>query len=225
MSILKGENLTALPDPMPMRRHTSTFTATFASLGAIFLLLLFSCGPPEEPRIITLGGPSNRPQAPKAYPCASSNTSDNPDLTVIQSVEDRAELSHFAALIAELEQLDRPLYRAMSDPERNSPLTLLVPSNTAINAFHTAYPTLELNDQNLRKLIRQHVFTDYFEYEDFLAGNRRLISVDLEEIPYTQTDGCVYVGENAARLIQVNDYCFRGVIHVINQVMIPKDGF
>lgn len=195
-------------------------------LACCFLALVpVSCGPPDEPRVITLGGPGTKPDPLKSYRCVETDDSRDDKLSVLEALQDRPELSQFAELIPEMKRLDLPVYLSMAEPEVNSTVTLLVPSNNAMDAFHVENPDVELNDDNLRKLVRQHVFIDYFDFDDYLDGGRRLISVDIEEIPYYQSDECVYVGDEHALFLNVNDHCFRGVIHVINKVMVPENGF
>ena len=185
--------------------------------------MLTACGE-DEPRFITIGGPPD-PDPLESYRCVDVDDSNNPDLSVMAAALSRPENSEFASFLPELKDLDLPVYLSIAQPEYNSTTTVFLPNNNAMDAFYVQFPDVELSGDNLVKFVRSHILIDLFDYQDLLDGNRQAITVNIEELPYQEIDECIYVGKENALILTANDRCFRGIIHTINKVIMPSDGF
>jgi uncharacterized surface protein with fasciclin (FAS1) repeats len=121
----------------------------------------------------------------------------------------------FSTLVSLLKKAD--LVKAL---EGAGPFTVFAPTNEAFAAVPKAdLDALLANPEKLKAVLLYHVVSGDITSDQIKPGMVKALSG--QDVDITVKDGKVYV--NSAEVVKADVKASNGVIHVVNQVLLPKE--
>lgn len=121
----------------------------------------------------------------------------------------------FSTLVSLLKKAD--LVKALDGA---GPFTVFAPTNEAFEAFPKAdLDALLANPEKLKAVLLYHVVSGDITSDQIKPGMIKTLSG--QDIDITVKDGKVYA--NDAEVVKADVKASNGVIHVVNQVLLPKE--
>lgn len=121
----------------------------------------------------------------------------------------------FSTLVSLLKKAD-----LVKDLEGAGPFTVFAPTNEAFAAVPKAdLDALLANPEKLKAVLLYHVVSGDITSDKIKAGMVKTLSG--QDVDITVKDGKVYV--NNAEVVKADVKASNGVIHVVNQVLLPKE--
>lgn len=189
--------------------------------GYWMILGVLSCEPPPSGPIFT-GSPPPPYQAPLELMCIRYAGQQHPHSLLLEAAQQNTLSTHFPALLEHIRPRHPLIYRALTS-DKHERYTLFMPTDKAWEAFRQQYPAFPLKGDSLQALIAQHIALDFIPYqllEDGLprasAANGRIINFS------TDDNGCILLN-GYVHLEVIEDLCKNGVIHLIDQVLVPEN--
>ncbi|MFQ4146624.1 fasciclin domain-containing protein [Chlorogloeopsis sp. ULAP02] len=191
----------------------------FASLatGIILLPVFAACTPNETAQVSPTPTPPatdvTQPPTPTTPP-ATPGTTANKDIPDV--IDDHPSLNTLEKLIDEADLEDK-----LDD---TGPFTIFAPSDQAFAALPEATRQKLLQPQNrevLRQILTYHVVPGNLRANQLQSGDIKTLGVNPLTIQVEQATNQVQV--NNARVIQPDIPASNGVIHIIDQVLLPPD--
>ena len=185
--------------------------------------LLFSCSEPPAP--FFLDSPPDPGPSPSSRACASYMNFPHQKLDVISAAQELELSSQFVDWLLELETLDSLSFQVLSTNSQAPSYALLLPTNDAIRTFSQTYDWNALSPKAKLALLKTHILLEHVTYEDLWDGLPMASSMNSTITQFSRDGEQCIVVDQQARFVEVEDLCKNGVIHVIDQVLIPKQGF
>ncbi len=189
------------------------------SLWSLLLLSLVACKP--SPPFVYLGGEPEPIVPGEDHPCVNFDESQDPELTIAEAIEQKSETQLLREWMRILKEEDPDSYNNLNGAARR---TLLAPTNAAIKKFESEFNVAELTDFQWRTLIKHHILIIPVMFEQFKVSGVE-VAMNRETVDYQVENEYCVLFEGRARLVEANDKCVNGVIHLIDQVLIPGRGF
>ncbi|MEL6593677.1 MAG: fasciclin domain-containing protein [Bacteroidota bacterium] len=200
-----------------MRCTTSTVLPFLLSI----LLCLAAC---QEPPPFIFKGDSRPEEMPDPnHPCVNYDESTNFDDHILDAVRSRSDGQKFLQWLLETETLAPRVYEYLT-ATGNGPITLLLPTNEAVERFEAEYPDVLDDTDRFLNVLKHHMILINVNFVQFQNDGFQP-AMNREPLEYTITNDYCVTFENRARLIMGDDFCDRGVIHLIDEVLIPEKGF
>jgi len=190
---------------------------TSVVFGLMLLPLFAACQPNNTAQAPTTPPVTQQPttEAPTT-PSAPTTTEEAVDDDLVDVVGADPGLTTFAKLIDEAELED--------ELEEGGPYTLFAPSNEAFDAIPEATRQQLLQPENretLRQILNNHVVRDSLNAADIESGEVQTIAGNAIDVQVDQTNNEVQVDN--ARVTQPDLQANNGVVHIIDQVLLPPD--
>jgi hypothetical protein len=188
---------------------------------ALMGLLLASCY--QSPPFVYVGG-EPEPNVPgEDHVCVDYDDSNNPELSLYDAIHSRSDASLFAEWIDWLIENDIEVNEDLKGTSNNL-RTVLVPDNAAMRAFANEIDLNAITETQFHTLVKHHMLMtafnlNQFEVSGIAAGMNR------EPVEFEVENGHCVTFEERGRILISDDLCFNGVIHIIDQVLIPDRGF
>ena len=188
---------------------------------AFILMLVGACKNPKGPIFLE---PPDSPDlfSPEQLQCVQLADTDNRSLDVITAAKKQSESRKFVNWLLQMDTLDPLVFSAIQDIG-NGQVTIFLPTNLAVDQFLDTYNHVELTDEKRVALVRHHILTQWFGWEDLLENMRRPRTINEAELIYWKNETyCGFVGKDTAQFMIADDECRNGVLHVINKVRVPE---
>lgn len=181
-------------------------------------LWLLACGAPGGP-IFTDDPPDLSP--PYALQCVAFSEVQHPNALLMDIAMQQESSTLFPPLLAQIQESHQWVYKNLTS-DKHEKFTLFLPTDQAWNTFLAEYPQFHLSGDSLLSLITQHIALDYIPYQTLeaglpraSAGNSRIIEFSMDQ------NGCILLNKRAhLKLVETN--CRNGMIHLIDQVIVPE---
>ena len=186
------------------------------------LIFIFLIGCYQSPPFVYIGGEPEPVVPGEDHRCVNYDDSENLELTLFEAINARNDAALFAEWMRWLANEDFQFNRVVN--EFNSKFTLLVPSNEAIIAFSQEYNFDQLSENQKYSLIKHHVLMAYLPYESFV-GQGIAPGMNREPVNYKVEDQHCVIFNDRSLMVTANDECSNGLLHMIDQVLVPSRGF
>lgn len=185
------------------------------SLGLLLLPLFAACGPNQTAQTPTTV-PPEIDRSTTGIPATSSPTGNAVDDDVVDVIDDNPSLSTLSTLIDEADLGDQ-----LDD---GGPHTIFAPSDQAFNALPEATRQRLLQPENreiLRQILTNHVVPGNLTAGQIQSGEVQTLGGNTINVEVDRANNRVRV--NDASVTQPDIGASNGVIHVIDQVILPPD--
>ena len=208
-----------------MKNHLFTLFA----LGSVLFLLLFTSCQEAGGGPISLGPDPllDEPRFTDAeLQCVELDQTVDTFRTLLDAALAKEGHHRFASLLPQLEDLDSFSYLPISSRADLGNYTLFLPTDAAFEQLTYTYPDLRLSGDTLVALLNQHIVANSYSLREIIDGTDSLLTFNEEKlIVFRDESYCFYINERTNRIKIANDQCMNGVIHSINNVLLPKRYF
>ena len=191
-------------------------------LLTIMVLLVSGCHNPKGP--IFLGDPEPPTLTEEEKRCIEVFPDEHRNMDLISAAERIEKSKRFGQLLQQLEVLDPVAFISLSKVG-NGQFTILMPIDEAFEKFFQSYGQDFLQGDTLETFLKQHILIERFAFRDIIRGIRAAPNMNDERVTFSKNLlDCMTVNGDAV-FVQVEDICKNGFIHVIDQILIPDEGY
>ena len=184
------------------------------------ILLLIGIGCSKSGDLLYLEDPKQPELTPFQTRCVEMDDSQDNSIDLLSAIQKEDKAQQFARLYLGLAETDTISYLSLASTG-NGQFTILLPTDQAFESFLQSHPEYANNRMAMDSVLKHHVLIERWPMRSLLGDPKQVHTMNQDQVGYAvDSDNCVDF-DTEARLLKADHTASNGVIHLINQVLVP----